>query len=131
MSEGVGNGEIEVNTRQVRGEVGSDQCQAEPRSEGRVIEVGGQSWAIDERVSREAGPWASIAFLAIGGILGQLIKDLEYQLAYQQSSIDWYMAEIKKNEEAVAWHKEKLTDVEERLANLKAHAEAIRQSISD
>ncbi|MEA5447962.1 hypothetical protein VB780_05235 [Leptolyngbya sp. CCNP1308] len=63
--------------------------------------------------------------LGVGGAshgkdVGQLVvKQLEYQLAYHTSSIEWYAAEIARCEaeilkfrEAQAWHEAYLSDVQ-------------------
>lgn len=113
----------------VRGKGRPDQREDQRGRTGRVAPERSENWAVPERVSGEAGPWASLALFAIGGILGQLIKDLEYQLAYQQSSIEWYEAEIQKNQDALEWHTEKLEEVHQRLEETMAHAEAIRRSM--
>ena len=67
-----------------------------------------------------------------GKDLGQLVaKQLEYQLAYHSSSVDWYEkeierceAEIIKNREAAEWHRHYLaeaqTDLEDFLAPLSS-----------
>ena len=107
-----------------------DQRENQRGRAGRVASECSEDRAIPERVSGEAGPWASLALFAIGGILGQLIKDLEYQLAYQQSSIEWYEAEIQKNQDALEWHIEKMEQVHQQLEETMAHAEAIRRSMN-
>jgi len=105
--------------------------EAQSGSQAGIERFGGEVWNIPERISREAGPWTSLAFLAIGGILSQLIRDLEYQLAYHQSSIDWYRAEIQKSQGALSWHEDNLAEVEQQLESLKTQAESIKQAMAD
>lgn len=119
------------DTRGLRRSPSADQRQAEPGGKSWFEESGRELWPVSERVSREAGPWASFAFFAIGGILGQLIQDLEHQLAEQDDSIEWYQAEIKKNQAAVAWHQHKKADVAQRLDSLKTNAGLLRDALTD
>lgn len=66
----------------------------------------------------------------VGKDLGQWVaKNLEYQLAYHSSSVNWYateiercQAEIEKFQEAIAWHKEYLTEAQADLEAFSAPA---------
>jgi uncharacterized coiled-coil protein SlyX len=117
-------------TRGLRRSPSADQRQAKSRGASWFEEGGGELWPVSERISREAGPWASIAFFAIGGILGQLIQELERQLAEQDDCIESYQAKIKQNQEDILWHERKKADVAQRLAHLKANAASLQASLT-
>ena len=80
----------------------------ESRSQAGLEGFGGEIWPISERVSGDAGTWIALAFVTLGGILSQLIDDIEFQLAYQRS----------------------LQGLEQRLETMKAHVQLLQDAIN-
>jgi uncharacterized coiled-coil protein SlyX len=121
----------QIDSREIWREGSSNQREVEPRSESGSSRLGGGYGDLSQRVSREAGPWASLAIVAIGGIFSQLIQDLEDQLAEQDSCIDWYESEIKKNQEALNWHVERKDRLSSRLESIRTQAESVNRALED
>lgn len=81
---------------QGRAEDGAVKCSGQPHGQGESRSPGGELKHLRIGAPRTFGPWGALPNPIAGGIIAQLIAQVEDQLSTAQECITWYEREVEK-----------------------------------